>query len=172
MAFTLPIGQPAPDFDLPGMDGKRYSLADFSRTPGAGRRLLVQPLPVRDRQRGPDDRVRQRLRAEGVAMVAINSNETENHPDRLVRAHGRSGRRRRSSRSRTCATRARTWPGRTAHCGRRTTTCSTKDERTAVALRYTGRMDDNPRDAGQGDRRTSCATRWTRCSPGGSRRWR
>jgi peroxiredoxin len=27
---TLPIGAPAPDFDLPGTDGQRYSLADFS----------------------------------------------------------------------------------------------------------------------------------------------
>jgi len=29
MAFTLSIGQTAPDFDLPGVDNKRYSLASF-----------------------------------------------------------------------------------------------------------------------------------------------
>ncbi|MGA2069241.1 MAG: redoxin domain-containing protein [Thermoguttaceae bacterium] len=28
-ADTLPIGSPAPDFNLPGVDGKSYSLADF-----------------------------------------------------------------------------------------------------------------------------------------------
>jgi peroxiredoxin len=29
MAFTLEIGQQAPDFRLPATDGKTYSLADF-----------------------------------------------------------------------------------------------------------------------------------------------
>ena len=29
MAFTLEINALAPDFDLPGVDGKNYSLADF-----------------------------------------------------------------------------------------------------------------------------------------------
>ena len=27
---TLAIGAPAPDFDLPGIDGRRYSLKDFA----------------------------------------------------------------------------------------------------------------------------------------------
>ena len=29
MAFTLQIGAKAPDFKLPGVDGKNYSLAEF-----------------------------------------------------------------------------------------------------------------------------------------------
>ena len=29
MAFTLQIGDRAPDFDLPGVDDRRYSLASF-----------------------------------------------------------------------------------------------------------------------------------------------
>ena len=28
-ALALEVGQPAPDFDLQGSDGKRYALADF-----------------------------------------------------------------------------------------------------------------------------------------------
>jgi peroxiredoxin len=36
MAFTLELGQAAPDFDLPGVDGKRYSLASF-----AGAKALI-----------------------------------------------------------------------------------------------------------------------------------
>ena len=28
-----PLGRPAPDFDLPGTDGQRYSLASFSGKP-------------------------------------------------------------------------------------------------------------------------------------------
>jgi peroxiredoxin len=31
VAFTLQIGQPAPDLHLPGVDGKDYSLADFAQ---------------------------------------------------------------------------------------------------------------------------------------------
>ena len=80
MAFTLAIGQPAPDFDLPGVDGRRYSLGHF-----AGCRALVVvfscnhcPYVV-----GSEDRmVRFALEhaPKGVAFVAINSNETDNHP--------------------------------------------------------------------------------------------
>lgn len=33
MAFTLEIGQKAPDFKLPATDGKTYSLDDFSDAP-------------------------------------------------------------------------------------------------------------------------------------------
>src|SRR5690349_14004172 len=80
MAFTLSIGQTAPDFDLPGVDGKNYSLASFEDA-----RLLVVvfscnhcPYVV-----GSEDRMKQfyaDYAPRGVAMVAINSNETEGHP--------------------------------------------------------------------------------------------
>ena len=30
MAFTLQLGETAPDFELPGVDGRTYSLADFA----------------------------------------------------------------------------------------------------------------------------------------------
>jgi cytochrome oxidase Cu insertion factor (SCO1/SenC/PrrC family) len=30
---TLAIGAPAPDFDLPGVDGRRYSLKSFASAP-------------------------------------------------------------------------------------------------------------------------------------------
>jgi peroxiredoxin len=80
MAFTLQLGQSAPDFNLPGVDGKNYSLASFKDA----KVLIVVfscnhcPYVV-----GSEDRMI-RFYADyapkGVAMVAINSNETENHP--------------------------------------------------------------------------------------------
>src|SRR3954462_10464419 len=80
MAFTLELGEHAPDFNLPGVDGKNHTLADFAQA-----KLLVVvfscnhcPYVV-----GSEDRMIKFLAdysSRGVAMVAINSNETENHP--------------------------------------------------------------------------------------------
>lgn len=81
MAFTLSIGQAAPDFDLPGTDGRRHSLASF-----ADATLLVVvfscnhcPYVI-----GSEDRlvaVQNDHAARGVRLVAINSNDTGAHPD-------------------------------------------------------------------------------------------
>jgi peroxiredoxin len=80
MAFTLEIGQQAPDFDLPGVDGKDYSLASFNDA-----KLLVVvfscnhcPYVV-----GSEDRMirfANDFAPRGVKILAINSNETEQHP--------------------------------------------------------------------------------------------
>src|SRR3954467_15059585 len=80
MAFTLQLNQKAPEFDLPGVDGKRYSLGSFKNS-----KLLVVvfscnhcPFVI-----GSEDRMNKLYAdysAKGVAMVAINSNETEGHP--------------------------------------------------------------------------------------------
>jgi peroxiredoxin len=74
MAFTLEIGQKAPDFSLPATDGKTYSLADF-----ADAKTLVVfftcnhcPFVV-----GSDEVTRQtadRFSANGVQFVGINAN--------------------------------------------------------------------------------------------------
>jgi peroxiredoxin len=80
MAFTLQLGQSAPDFNLPGIDGKNYSLASFKDA----KVLIVVfscnhcPYVV-----GSEDRMIKfyaDYAPKGVAMIAINSNETENHP--------------------------------------------------------------------------------------------
>ena len=80
MAFTLELGQSAPDFSLPGVDGKDHALADF-----ADPKLLIVaftcnhcPFVI-----GSEDRMNALLAdyaSKGVAMVCINSNETDGHP--------------------------------------------------------------------------------------------
>src|SRR4051812_30038359 len=80
MSFTLLLGQQAPDFNLPGADGKNYSLKDF-----ADAKLLVVaftsnhcPYVI-----GCEDRINAfvaEFAPKGVGFVAINSNETEGHP--------------------------------------------------------------------------------------------
>ncbi|MGA2496573.1 MAG: thioredoxin family protein [Tepidisphaeraceae bacterium] len=142
MAFTLQIGQPAPDFDLPGVDGKRYSLASFKQS-----KILVVlfscnhcPYVI-----GSEERMLQFAKdflPRGVAMVAINSNETEGHPEdsfehMVKRAKARGF----------------PWPYlrdedqevALAYGALRTPHYYVFDA--ARKLAYTGRMDDNPRQA-------------------------
>ena len=80
MAFTLQIGDAAKDFNLPGVDGKNYSLANFKSA-----KLLVVlfscnhcPYVV-----GSEARILRFAKdyaPKGVQLVAINSNETDEHP--------------------------------------------------------------------------------------------
>ena len=74
MAFTLEIGSPAPDFDLPGVDGSRYSLKDFDSA-----RVLVVVFSCNHCPYvlGSEDRMiafATKHAPRGVAFVAINAN--------------------------------------------------------------------------------------------------
>lgn len=142
MAFTLQLGQSAPDFCLPGIDGKTYSLRDFDHAP-----ILIVvfscnhcPYVV-----GSEERIK-KLYADyqprGVAMIAINSNETRNHPtdsfDHMV-SHAREvGLNFPYVRDDSQQVALAYGALRTPHFY-----VFSKDRK----LRYTGRMDDNPRDA-------------------------
>ena len=80
MCFTVPLGGAAPDFNLPGTDGRTHSLAEFKDA-----KLLVVifscnhcPYVI-----GSEDRMIKLATdyaPRGVRFVAINSNETDNHP--------------------------------------------------------------------------------------------
>ena len=144
MAFTLELGAAAVDFDLPGVDGRNYSLADF-----ADAKLLIVvfscnhcPYVV-----GSEDRMN-RLYADyqprGVAMIAINSNETDNHPtdsfEHMVQRAKDKGFRFPYVRDESQETALAYGALRTPHY------YVFDAER---KLRYTGRMDDNPRQSGQ-----------------------
>ena len=80
MAFTLQIGDRAPDFELPATDGNTYSLACFAEA-----KVLVVfftcnhcPYVI-----GSDEQTRatvQRFKDNGVAFIGINSNSENTHP--------------------------------------------------------------------------------------------
>ena len=81
MAFTLQIGETAPDFELPATDGKTYSLSDF----GDAKTLVVfftcNHCPY---VTGSDEVTRQtaeRFAPQGVRFVGINSNSKNTHPN-------------------------------------------------------------------------------------------
>ena len=143
MAFTLQIGQKAPDFDLPGVDGKSYSLADFK----SAKVLVVVfscnhcPFVV-----GSEDRINKFVAdysPRGVAMIAINSNETENHPtDSLEHMKQRA----KEKGFKFPFVRDDTQEIARAYGALRTPHFYVFDQ--DRKLRYTGRMDDNPRTPG------------------------
>ena len=148
MAFTLQIGQAAPDFNLPATDGRQYSLDHFKQC-----RVLVVvfscnhcPYVV-----GSEDRMigfELKYAPHGVALVAINSNETDNHPadsfEHMVeRAHKRN--------FPFPYLRDETQDVARAYGALRTPHYFAFDKGAdgGWVLRYTGRMDDNPRTPGQ-----------------------
>jgi peroxiredoxin len=142
MAFTLEIGSKAPGFNLPGVDGKQYSLASFKDA-----RLLIVVFSCNHCPAviGSQDRMI-RLYADykpkGVEMIAINSNEDRNHPDdsfekMKVRAREKG--------FLFPYVRDAGQGVAKAYGALRTPHFYVFDEQRL--LRYTGRMDDNPYDA-------------------------
>jgi len=148
MAFTLQLGQTAPDFDLPGVDGKNYSLDSFRDA-----KLLVIvfscnhcPYVVGSEERMI--RFANDYKDKGVAMVAINSNETVGHPaDSFEHMKQRAG----EKKFPFVYVRDDTQEIALAYGALRTPHYYVfdRDGSGNRKLRYTGRMDDNPRNPGQ-----------------------
>ena len=81
MAFTLQLGDKAPDFNLPATDGKTYQLADFGDAKALVLFFTCNHCPY---VIGSDEVTRQtaiKYAPQGVRFVAINSNSKTTHPD-------------------------------------------------------------------------------------------
>jgi peroxiredoxin len=81
MAFTLQIGDKAPDFELPATDGKSYRLSDFADAPTLVVFFTCNHCPY---VKGSDEVTRQtveKFAPRGVKFVAINSNSVNTNPD-------------------------------------------------------------------------------------------
>jgi peroxiredoxin len=143
MAFTLEIGKTAPAFALPGTDGKTHHLGEFAGSPLLAVCFTCNHCPYVVGNEAREKALVENYRAKGLAYVAINANETRDHPtddfDHMRRRAAALG---------------FTWP-------------YLRDETQAVAkaygavktphfflfdagrvLRYVGRMDNSPRDPG------------------------
>jgi peroxiredoxin len=149
MAFTLGIGQPAPDFDLPGVDGRRYSLKSFS-DPRLRVLIVVFSCNHCPYVLGSEERMiafELMYAPKGVRMVLINANETENHPtdsfEHMV-THAREKDYPFPYLRDDTQEVARAYGAlRTPHF------FAFAREDDQWVLRYTGRMDDNPRNPGK-----------------------
>src|SRR5687767_15676425 len=91
----LPLGTPAPVFELPDPDGKLVSITDFSAAPALVVGFLCNHCPFVQHVAGGLGELARDLQAEGVAVVGIMSNDTTNYPDdrpelmpRMAERHG------------------------------------------------------------------------------------
>jgi peroxiredoxin len=74
---TLKIGDPAPDFSLPGIDGKTYSLADFKDDPVLVVIFLSNHCPVSHAAETRFIPFVASLKGKGVGVIAVNPNSNE-----------------------------------------------------------------------------------------------
>ena len=72
---TLPIGAAAPDFRLPGVDGKTYSLKDFADAKVLVVVFTCNHCPTAQAYEGRIARLHADYKDKGVAVVAISPND-------------------------------------------------------------------------------------------------
>ena len=81
MAFTLQIGEKAPDFNLPATDGNSYRLSDFDQDDVLVIFFTCNHCPY---VIGSDEVTREtanKFSSRGVKFVGINSNSKNTYPD-------------------------------------------------------------------------------------------
>jgi thiol-disulfide isomerase/thioredoxin len=72
---TLPLGAKAPDFKLPGVDGKTYSVADFDKSPVLVIVFTCNHCPTAQAYEERIKSIVNDYRDKGVALVAISPND-------------------------------------------------------------------------------------------------
>jgi peroxiredoxin len=78
---TLDLGKQAPDFDLPGVDDKQYSLGSFADSPVLVVVFTCNHCPY---SKAYEDRlvsIQRDYSSKGVRLVAINSNDEKAYPE-------------------------------------------------------------------------------------------
>jgi peroxiredoxin len=76
----LPLGTKAPDFSLVNVDGRVVSLADFAGAPALCVMFICNHCPFVKHLADALAEFSARYMAQGVAVVAINSNDVANYP--------------------------------------------------------------------------------------------
>jgi len=81
MAFTLQIGDKAPDFSLPGTDGNTYSLDDFSDAKGLVIFFTCNHCPYVVNSDEYTRETVEKYQPEGISFVGINSNSSNTYEE-------------------------------------------------------------------------------------------
>ena len=74
---TLRLGSPAPDFNLPGTDGRTWSLKDFAEAKVLAVIFTCNHCPTAQAYEGRIKKLVAEYRPRGIAFVAINPNHAE-----------------------------------------------------------------------------------------------
>ena len=77
---TLAIGAPAPDFSLPGVDGKTHTLGEFSNSPVLAVVFTCNHCPASQLYESRLKKLNEDYRAKGVTLVAINPDNPASIP--------------------------------------------------------------------------------------------
>jgi len=78
---TLKIGSQAPDFNLPGIDGKKYSLSSLTDKKALIVIFSCNHCPYVQAYEDRIIRIQEDYAHKGVVVIAINSNDDVNYPD-------------------------------------------------------------------------------------------
>jgi peroxiredoxin len=79
--MTLELGSPAPDFSLPGTDGKTWSLASFQGAKALCVVFSCNHCPYVKAYEGRFVELQSDLAPGGFQLVAINANDAASHPE-------------------------------------------------------------------------------------------
>ena len=78
---NLKIGSLAPEFNLEGVDGKKYSLSSFTDINALIIIFSCNHCPYVQAYEGRMKQIQKDYQSKGVTVIAINSNEDINYPD-------------------------------------------------------------------------------------------
>lgn len=81
MAFTLKLGAKSPDFNLPGTDGKTYSLKDFEKATVLVIFFTCNHCPYVTNSDEVTRQTAEKFKNQGVVFVGINSNSIHTVPE-------------------------------------------------------------------------------------------
>jgi len=79
--MRLPIGEKAPDFSLPGVDGNTHSLRNFPDKPVLVVMFTCNHCPYVQAYEDRLIAIQKDYADRGVQLLAINANETRNYPE-------------------------------------------------------------------------------------------
>jgi peroxiredoxin len=75
------LGATAPEFSLPGVDGKTYRLKDYTKNPAVLVIFMCNHCPYVQAVRDRINDLAKDYMPKGVAVLAINSNDAKRYPD-------------------------------------------------------------------------------------------
>jgi peroxiredoxin len=80
-SLKLKMGEPAPAFELPGIDNKTYSLDDFSGCDVLCVVFMCNHCPYVQAVIDRLIKLQKKYKDDGVCFVGINANDSENYPE-------------------------------------------------------------------------------------------